>query len=165
MQSPLVDEKILLQKMPGKGGWTYALLPGVKPAPNTHFGWRKVKGSIDGVVLKQYHLMPFGNGTLFLPVKAEVRKKIKKEAGDYVHVLLYDDTDVYPVPEELLLCLQDEPEALQYFNTLSEEESAAYSRWIDGAKSGEIKVRRIAAAVNRLAMRLPFSEKKIHQTI
>ena len=55
------------------------------------FGWVKVKGTIDGVPFNKYHLMPMGNGKLFLPVKSEIRKKIKKVAGDSVHVILYPD--------------------------------------------------------------------------
>jgi hypothetical protein len=41
-----------------------------------------VRGTIDDFEIRKYHLMPMGNGKFFLPVKAEIRKKIKKEAGD-----------------------------------------------------------------------------------
>ncbi len=40
-----------------------------------------------------------GDGKMFLPVKAEIRKKIKKEAGDWVHVLLYTDNEPLEVPQ------------------------------------------------------------------
>lgn len=39
-----------------------------------------------------------GNGKLFLPVKAEIRKKIKKAEGDKVHVILYPDNEPLEVP-------------------------------------------------------------------
>ncbi|KAA6311675.1 hypothetical protein EZS27_037243, partial [termite gut metagenome] len=41
----------------------------------------KVKGSIDGFEFKNYHLLPTvkGNGRLFLAIKAEIRKAIKKQ--------------------------------------------------------------------------------------
>jgi hypothetical protein len=79
---PLVKKEIQLEKFPGKGGWTYARIPEVSQDRNTPFGWRKVRCFIDQVEIKQYHLMPRGNGQLFLPVNASIRKLIKKEAGD-----------------------------------------------------------------------------------
>lgn len=44
--------------------------------------------------------MPYGKDKLFLPVRTEIRKRIKKEAGDYVHVILYPDTYPTEVPDE-----------------------------------------------------------------
>jgi len=61
-----------------------------------------------------------GNGTLLLPVKVEIRKKLKKEAGDYVHVRIYLDESVPIIPEELQACLQDEPLAVQKFQQLTQ---------------------------------------------
>jgi len=94
--------------------------------------------------------MPMGNGNLFLPVKAEIRKKIKKEEGDFVHVVLYPDSSHLEVPEELLLCLQDEPTALKFFQSLSESEQNYYIQWIYSAKKEETKVKRVAQTINRL---------------
>lgn len=110
MEKPLVNKKYLLEKYPGKGDWTYATIPEVPPDKKSPFGWVKVKGSIDGFEISKYHLMPTGNGKLFLAVKSEIRKKIKKQAGDYVHVILYPDNEPLEVPEELLLCLQEDAE-------------------------------------------------------
>jgi hypothetical protein len=52
------------------------------------FGTRglvKVRGAIDGEPFTGA-LMPQGNGTHRLPGKATLRKTIRKEAGDIVHV-------------------------------------------------------------------------------
>lgn len=105
---PLVNRDFLLQKFPGKGGWTYAAIPEVLQNKNNPFGWVKVKGSLDGYELKQYKLMPMGNGSLFLPVKAEIRKSIKKQAGDYVRIVLYADESPLEVPEEIMDCFRNE---------------------------------------------------------
>ena len=59
--------------------------------------------------------MPIVNGMLGLSVRTEIRKKIKKEAGDYVHVILYLDDEPLEIPEELLVYLQEEPEAWCFF--------------------------------------------------
>ena len=64
--------------------------------------------------------MPIKGGNLLLPVKADIRKKIKKEAGDWVNVVLYRDQSSLEIPEELLICLQDEPAAYANFMAYKE---------------------------------------------
>lgn len=148
--SPLINKKYRLEKFQGKGGWTFARIPEIAATKKNPFGWRRVKGSIDGFEIKKYHLMPMGNGILFLPVKAEIRKKINKKEGDFVHVILYPDNEPLEIPEELLLCLNDEPQALAFFNSLTESERKYYIQWIYSAKREETKVNRIAKTINRL---------------
>ena len=93
-------------------------------------------------------------------MKVEIRKKIKKEAGDYVHVILYPDNEPSEVPEELLLCLQDEPEALRFFNSLNENEQHNYIKWIYSAKTDRAKVDRIAKTLDRLVKKQKYYEKE-----
>ena len=138
MERPLVDKLYLLEKTPGKGGWTYTVIPEIPQDKHSPFGWVKVKGSIDGVEFKKHHLMPMGNGMLGLSVKSEIRKKIKKEVGDYVHVILYLDDERLEIPKDLLVCLQDEPEALCFFNSLNENEQYCYIKWIYAAKTDQV---------------------------
>lgn len=151
MEKPLINKKYRLEKFNGKGGWTFARIPELTKSKQKGFGWLKIKGTIDGFEIKKYHLMPFGDGTFMLPVKAEIRKKIKKAAGDLVHVILYPDHDPLEVPDELLLCLKDEPQALHFFNSLSESERKYYIQWIYSAKKEETKVNRLAKTINRLS--------------
>ena len=150
-EKPLVDKEYLLEKFPCKGAWTYTEIPEIPPDKKSPFGWVKVKGSIDGFEIKKYHLMPSGKGTLLLFVKSEVRKKIKKEAGNYVHIILYPDNDPLEIPEELLLCLQNDPKALQVFNSLSENEQHKYIKWIYSAKTDQTKVDRIIKTIAKLS--------------
>ncbi len=139
-----------IREVPRKGGWTFAQLEGIKNNPKTPFGWQKVNGSIDGYEIKKYHLMPMGNGNLFLPVKAAIRKQIKKQVGNTVQIVLYLDTTALVVPEEMLLCLEDEPQALHFFNTLSESNRKYYIDWIYSAKQEKTKINRLAKTINRL---------------
>lgn len=149
-KNPLINQELLLEKFPGKGGWTFARLPEIKPDKNAPFGWRKVRGTIDGYEIKAYHLMPMGNGQLFLPVKAEIRKKIKKQAGDYVHVILYIDDSTFEVPDELIRCLKDEPGAYEMFCSYTQTEQKAFADWIYSAKKEDTKVERIVKMLKML---------------
>ncbi|SCD21979.1 Hypothetical protein PSM36_3190 [Proteiniphilum saccharofermentans] len=80
-EKPLVNRSYLLQKFEGKGGWTYVEIPEI-PMPKTSFGMLKVKGKIDDYEFSNVHLMPLGNGNIFIAVKSGIKKKIKKQAGD-----------------------------------------------------------------------------------
>ncbi|AOZ98760.1 YdeI/OmpD-associated family protein [Flavobacterium commune] len=150
MEKPLISKEYLLEKFPGKGGWTYAAIPEILQDKKTPFGWVKVRGSIDDYELKNYKLMPMGNGKLFLPLKAAVRKKIGKQAGDYVKVILYKDENPLEIPNELELCLKDEPLAYETFINLKEGEQKAFIDWIYSAKKDETKVERIANTINKV---------------
>ncbi|MES1222723.1 MAG: YdeI/OmpD-associated family protein [Bacteroidota bacterium] len=164
MEKPLVNKKYRLQKYPGKGGWTYASIAEISKNKRARFGYVKVKGSIDGYPIQKYHLMPMSNGSMFFPVKAAIRKQIKKNEGDFVHIILFQDKDPLEVPEEMLLCLQDEPAALKFFTALSESEQRFYIQWIYAAKQEQTKINRLAKAVNRLAKALKFYEKENAQS-
>jgi hypothetical protein len=145
-----VDAIFTLKKYPGKGGWTYVEIPFVKPDKKMPFGWVQVKGSVDGYPIRQYKLMPMGGGQLFLPVKSAIRKAIKKEEGDQVHVHLVPDDSPVEIPDELLLCLLDAPEAYAFFQTLTDSNKKYYIDWIYEAKRPETRVNRIVSAIERL---------------
>lgn len=149
-EAPFIDDDLLLEKFSGKGGWTYTRIPHVPDKKRTHFGWLPVRGFIDGYELRNYNLAPYKGG-LFLPVKAAIRKKIGKQAGDTVRVRLYADDLPALVPEELELCLKDEPAAYKYFTELPEEEKKKCIAWIDAAGNAEKRIGRIAQLVNELA--------------
>jgi hypothetical protein len=160
MDKPLVNKKYKLHKYPGKGGWIYTIIEEIAPDKRAKFGWVQVRGSIDGFELKRYKLMPMGNGKLFLPVRAEIRKAIGKTEGDVIHVILYADNSRIEIPPEILLCLEDEPAAKKFFFNLTESEQQFYIKWIYAAKQEATKTKRIVATIGRLLRRQKFYDKK-----
>lgn len=146
----LTDKDYLLEKFTGKGGWTYALIPEIPMEKRFPFGWMKVQGHIDNFQLDNFKLMPFGNGLLFLPVNAKIRKAIKKEAGDLVHIQLFNDERPQGIPDEIMDCLKDAPKAMSRFFELADWEQKLYIESILDAKKQDTRVERIVKMIEKL---------------
>jgi hypothetical protein len=160
MKTPFVKGKFELRKMDMKGGWTYILLPGQNTKTGLPFGWLVVKGRIDDYEINQYKLWPTADKNLFLPVKAEIRKKIKKQEGDIVEVELFEDQSAIEIPEEFMLCLLDSPEAKHHFENMSATSQKQYIDYVFAAKSMETRARRLTKTIEKLEKGLKYHQKE-----
>jgi len=143
-----------------KTGWTYIFIPfdvAEKINPKVKKSYR-VKGKIDSIPIKQMALIPMGNGDFIIPLKADLRKKIKKQKGEKVKLSLELDTSEFNISSDFLICLKEEKNAEKYFNTLTPSHQKYFSKWIDEAKTIETKSKRIAQAIEGLKMNLGFPE-------
>lgn len=159
----MIQFEIRLQKFSNKGeksGWIYieispeqaeALNPGVRVS-------FRVKGYIDRHPIRQVALLPMGDGSFVLPTNTEIRRAIRKREGDVVRMELYVDDTPLEHSADLLECLNDEPRALAYFNSIPRGHQNYYTKWIESAKTTETRVKRIAQAVQGMAMGMDYGQ-------
>lgn len=147
----MIEKECLLKKFPGKGGWTYIEVPEISPDKNVPFGWVTVSGSIDNYVFQKFKLQPKGNGMLFLPVKAEIRKAIKKGAGDHVLLKIQIDNSPAVLPAEIRECFENEPKIIfERFMALPENKKQAWIKSIYSTNSDDAKAVKIVEMMKSL---------------
>ena len=151
----------IIQKFSNQGektGWTYILVPDAvakKLNPGVKKSYR-VKGKLDDHKIEKTALIPMGKGDFILTVNAATRKGIGKRKGATVKVqLALDHSPILP-PAELLECLQDEPEALKYFNSLPQGHRNYFTKWIETAKTEPTKTKRIALVIKTMVRKMDF---------
>ncbi len=141
-----------------KTGWTYISIPEkiakqLKPGNKKSF---RVKGRLDDFEIEKVALIPMGEGNFIMSVNAAMRKGIGKRKGAPLKVQLsIDDSPILP-PAELLECMEDEPEALKYFNSLPQGHRNYFTKWINSAKSDVTKAKRIALVIKTMVRKMDF---------
>ena len=144
-----------------KTGWSYIeirahLAQELKPGNKKSF---RVRGMLDGLAVKGMALMPMGEGNFIMALKAEVRKGIHKNAGAMVQVKIEEDTDYkVEVPDDLQECLDFEPDALAFFDSLPKSHRDYFIKWIEGAKTTETRAKRIVNTINALLRKWNYGQ-------
>jgi hypothetical protein len=151
MQQTLINNRFILEKAAGKGGWTYVLIPGIRSTKGFSFNKTRLKGTIDKVEVKHCRLMPTGEEKLFLPVNATIRKQLRKKAGDWVNIVLFIEDAPVEIPADFLLCLEDDQPAYSFFLSCTDGQKQGFINHINAAKTDNTRISRIAKALNKLA--------------
>jgi Domain of unknown function (DUF1905)/Bacteriocin-protection, YdeI or OmpD-Associated len=143
-----------MQKM---GAWTIVITPlDVKKIFGKN-GHVRVKGTIDGCPFDDTSLMPMGTGEHCMPIKADVRKIIRKQAGDIIEISLEEDFSELIIPAELLEAFEASLEAKKMFNAYSPSQKRIYAKYITSSKRKETREKRAVESV--LKMEKEFFEK------
>jgi len=143
---------------PEKSGWSFIIINKTlskKLNPGVRKGFR-VKGKLDSYQIKQTSVLPVKGELFMLPINAKMRKATGKRAGDKIVVELEVDKAKLKLNEDLLACLKDEPIAYEFFKKLPPSHQRYFSKWIDDAKTGHTKEKRIMMSVSALTRKMHF---------
>ena len=143
-----------------KTGWTYIEVPAEiaqRLKPNNKKSFR-VKGYLDDYYFEGKALLPMGDGNFIMALKTEIRKAIGKRKGAVIAVKLEADDKPVTVNADLVKCLDDEPEASLFFETLTPGHQKYFSNWIDSAKTESTKATRIAHTITAMIMKEDFGK-------
>lgn len=141
-----------------KTGWNYIVVPAIatkKLNPGVKKSYR-VKGKLDEYPIEKTALVPMGGGDFILAINAAMRNATGKRFGATLKVQLeLDNAPILP-PAELIECMQDEPEALKYFNSLPQGHRNYFTKWIESAKTDATKAKRIALVIKTMVRKMDF---------
>ncbi len=143
-----------------KSGWSYIFIPfdlaqKMNPASRKSF---KVKGYLDKTAINGISLSPMGEGNYILPLKAALRKELGKKAGAAVLVQLEKDESEFVFNEDLMLCLKDDTEALEFFTSLPLSHQKYFSKYVEAAKTIETKDKRIVQILKAMSFKQNYPE-------
>lgn len=139
----------IIQKHPEKDA-TYIQIPF---DVEKEFGSKrvKVKASFDGVEYRG-SIVKMGLPCYMLGMTKAIRNQIGKEAGESVFVEVEKDEEVRAIelPEDFKLDLEQNKDALKFYESLSYSCKKKYYQWITSAKKAETREKRIVEAISRL---------------
>ncbi|MDT3402783.1 YdeI/OmpD-associated family protein [Mucilaginibacter terrae] len=144
-----------------KTGWTYVDVPAdvaqqLKPGNKKSF---RVRGTLDSFPIAGVALMPMGEGNFILTLNADMRKGVRKSKGAMLQVSLEEDVDFkLIVPDDLHDCLADDPDGLDYFNSLLESHRRYFVNWLNSAKTEPTRIKRMAMICHAMANRMDYGQ-------
>ncbi len=143
-----------------KTGWTYIEIP-AELAKQLKADSRKafrVKGHLDQYPISGVTLLPAGGGNYIMAINATMRKGIAKRQGAMVTASLELDEKKYELNTDLVACLDDDPSAKAFFETLAPSHQNYFSKWIDEAKTDATRTKRIAQAIFGLTNKMDYGQ-------
>jgi len=143
-----------------KTGWSYIEISKTqahKINPGCKVSFR-AKGKLDNYVFERVALMPMGDGSFIMPINGKIRKAIQKHPGSTLRVIMQADKRELKLSQDLMECLSEEPEALEFFRSLPRYHQNYISNWIESAKTTQTKTKRIVIAINAISKKQGFKE-------
>jgi len=115
-------------------------------------GQVKVAATFDGCEYRG-SLAKMGHNCHILGMTQKIRAAIGKKPGDIVHVILKKDDEprVVEMPEDFKKQLEENEQALSFFNALSYTNQKVYAEWIANAKKVETREKRVKDAITMLS--------------
>jgi len=97
-------------------------------------------------------LVPIGNGEHAIHIRKEILKKVAKEEGDEVHMVVEQDLSPreLEVPDDFQWLLDEDPDLNEKFGQLSFSNKSAIVNYINQAKRAETRVKRIENFIRRI---------------
>jgi hypothetical protein len=152
----MIDYTTVIHKFADQGektGWTYIEVP-VDIAQTLNSGNKKsfrVKGLLDKFRFSGIALLPMGEGNFIMALNADIRRAIRKSEGAMLQVKLEVDHEYsLEPPAELIECLNDDPDALDFYNSLARSHRDYFLKWIFSAKTEITRNNRIVQMVNAM---------------
>lgn len=148
-------------KMGEKTGWTFVFIPMVvaekiKPGCKKSF---RVKGKMDHTEISGLAMVPMGEGNFIIALKASLRKTLHKEEGAKLRLELEEDKDFkIDMPDDLELCLMDEPYLMDNFLKMPKSHQNYYINWLNTAKTEPTRTKRLTQIVMAMDKKQSFGE-------
>ncbi len=148
------------KKPADKNAWTYVVVPAdvVKQLNPVNRKIFRVKGKLDSFKIARVALMPMKSGDYFMAINKDMRKGTGKRHGAMLDIQLAIDKSEIPIPKDFIECLDDDPDAKEFFETLSKSHKGYFIKWIASAKTDQTKTKRLAATMNALARKWDYGQ-------
>ena len=155
--------KSIILKFANKGektGWTYVdippdIIPKLKLKTKKEF---RIKGLLDDVKFERLAAYPIGDGNFIVAINAELRKKLGKKEGAMISVKFDLDKSEALQSQELVDCLNEDPVALQQFNTFTPSHKNYFHNYVLAAKGFDTRAGRIVNIMNAMYKKQNFGE-------
>lgn len=140
-------------EMGEKTGWTFVRIPQaianqIKADCRKSF---RVKGKLDHLEIEGMSFVPMGEGNFIMAINGRLRKELKKEEGAVVELSLQEDTTFkIEMPQDLEICLADEPHLLKNFLKQPKSHQNYYINWLNSAKTEPTRTKRIVKIVTAM---------------
>lgn len=143
--------KAVMQRFAGKGGFYFIAFPFNVEKEFQSRSSVRVKGMLNGVGMDRA-LKPLGDGTHYILISPELRRKAGLRLGTEADIVLRQNEtpDELELPEELEAAFELEPEARDLFEGHIPSVRRGVIYWINSAKRPETRAQRAAEMLRRI---------------